>query len=391
MPQSKKTDTTPGKWILDLMPKKAKLLLGASGKELIREIGLDVIKGVVLDVLSGRNLRDSTEMLTRKRIASLNAGTLVMFIKGQTLSKNFIERLTTEACNGLKERHGKEHRWILQWILGLTDKAYQNVLRDRPNLLEDYTQRYIQVYNEVSALSKEDYGPLSGELILSNTQKAQLDWNFIIHVLGTIGAQTLAIRGSEKSTYGKLFERLIMGSLLHILGFELIDPKKPTKLTRVFWLASREERRESDATALFEAGKGVRFDIGFIGRGNPEISLDKVTRFEREIEFGRGRWYMATIMIVDTIGAKSRIPQLAKKVDGKVVQMSMAYWPKQVAQILAETVGLKHELTKMPDSQIADYLKKKMATLPLESFIPTGRVNSDITPELNASTNDNTF
>lgn len=379
MMQSRKRKTTIGKEILDLMPQKGKTLLGASGKELIREVGLDVIRGVVVDVLSGRNLRDSTEMLTRKRIASLNAATLVMFLKGQSLSDDFIESLTTQACNGLKGRHSKEHRWILQWILGLTDKAYQNVLRDRPDLLDDYTRRYTKVYNEVSALCQQDYGSLSGQLSLPDAHTAELDWSFIIHLLGTIGAQTLSIRGSEKSTYGKLFEKLILGSLLHILGFELIDPKKPKKFTRVFWLASREERRESDATALFQAGKGVRFDIGFIGRGNPEISLDKVTRFEREIEFGRDRWYMATLIIVDRIGAKSRIPQLAKRVNGKLVQMSMAYWPKQVAQVLKDTLGLNHELTQMPDSDIAEYLKKQMNKVPLESFVPAGRAKPNVT------------
>jgi hypothetical protein len=369
--------TILGKEIIDLMPKNAEVLLGSSGREMIRQVGLDVIRGVVLDVLSGRNLRDSTEMLTRKRIASLNAATLVMFIKGQTLSEKFIERLTVESCHGLLGQHRKEHRWILQWILGLNDKAYQNVLRDRPDLLADYTDRLTQVYKQVSALSEEDYGSLSGELVLSDNLKAQLDWSFILHLFGMIGAQTLAIRGSEKSTYGKLFERLILGALLHILGFELINPKKPVKSTRVFWLASREERRESDATALFEAGKGVRFDIGFIGRGNPEISLDKVTRFEREIQFGRGHWYMATIIIVDRIGAKSRIPELAKRVGGKVVQMSLAYWPKQVAQILAQTVGLKHPLAKMPDSNVGEYLKRQLAVVPLESFVPSGKVNSN--------------
>ena len=36
------------------------------------------------------------------------------------------------------------------------------------------------------------------------------------------------------------------------------------------------------ASALIKAGHGVRFDIGFIGRRNPEISLDEVSRFERE-------------------------------------------------------------------------------------------------------------
>ncbi len=370
MPKTKQKANVLANEIIDLFPKKGRVLLGTGGKSMIRELGLDAIKAVVLDVLSGRNLRDSTEMLTRKRIASLNAATFFMFLKGQSLSNDFIEQLTIKACNGLMGRHSKENRWLLQWILGLNDKAYQNILRDKPELLEDYSNRYKQVYEEVSSITESEYGNLSGEISLSGTYKANIDWPFIIHLLGTIGAQTLAIRGSEKSTYGKLFERLILGSLLQILGFHLIDPDNPKKTKKVFWLSSRGESRESDATALFDAGKGIRFDIGFIGRGNPEISLDKVSRFERELDFGKSRWYMATVIIVDRIGLKSRIQELAKRIDGTIIQMSMAYWPKQVAQVLSQTVGLKHSLTDMPDSEISNYLKEKMNSVSIEEFIP---------------------
>lgn len=43
-------------------------LLKASGEKLIDNVGIDVIRGVVYDVLTGRNLRDSTEVLTRRRV-----------------------------------------------------------------------------------------------------------------------------------------------------------------------------------------------------------------------------------------------------------------------------------------------------------------------------------
>ena len=191
----------------------------------------------------------------------------------------------------------------------------------------------------------------------------------MIHLLGAVGAQTLTLRGSDKSTYGKLFERLILGSLLHILGFRLVDAETNTSFDRVLWLSSRRERRESDATLIYTAGKGVRFDIGFIGRGNPEISLDKVSRFEREMEYGRSRHYMATFIIVDRVGEGSRIVELARQIDGIIIQMSMAFWPREVAKGLQDAVGLKHELIDMPTSQISDYLKDKMADAPIEQFI----------------------
>jgi hypothetical protein len=137
----------------------------------------------------------------------------------------------------------------------------------------------------------------------------------------------------------------------------------------VFWLSSQGEKRESDATVLIEAGKGVRFDIGFIGRGNPEISLDKVSRFEREVEFGRSRWYMSTIIIVDRIGANSRITDLARAIGGTIIQMSMAYWPQLVAQQLQKDVGFSHELAYVPLAQVGEYLKSKMQDVPVESYL----------------------
>lgn len=153
------------------------------------------------------------------------------------------------------------------------------------------------------------------------------------------------------------------------LGFKFISMEKLVNPERVFWLTSSGEKRESDATLLYKAGKGVRFDIGFIGRGNPEISLDKVSRFEREVEFGRGKWYLATIILVDHIGKGSRIETLAKEIEGTIIQMSMAYWPKEIAKVLHEKVGFNHGLVNMPDNEIGKFLQRKMADVPLLSFV----------------------
>jgi len=344
-------------------------LLSASGSQLVQQIGMDVVRGVVLDILTGRNLRDSTEALTRRRIAALNLATVSLFLKGSAISDNFVSQLPNIATEILsKKKISKTERWLAQWVLGLTDKAFQNVLRDNPEAISEYRDRYINICQEVITAREQEKGVLQGELTLNQDVKAQVNWLWITYLLNAIGAQTLAIRGSEKSAYGKLFEKLVLGSLLHILGFKHIIPP-PKEYERVFWLASRGERRESDATLLYQAGKGVRFDIGFIGRGNPEISLDKVTRFEREISLGRSTFYMATIILVDRIGANSRIERLAEEVQGMIIQMSAGYWPKQVAIVLNRTLGFKHELIRMDDNQIEEYLAKSIRRVPLEEFI----------------------
>ena len=353
----------------ELMSPDSLELLSASGSKLVQQIGIDVIRGVIYGILTGRNLRDSTEMLTRRRVAALNLATVSLFLKGNSLSENFVSELPELASSILlQKRLPKSERWLAQWILGLTDKAFQNVLRDNPNAIEDYKNRYIEVCNDVIKEHTQKEGILSGEISIRSKDKAKINWLWMTYLLNTIGAQTLSIRGSEKSAYGKLFEKLVLGSLLHILGFTHITPP-PENFDKVFWLSSRGEKRESDATLLYQKGQGVRFDIGFIGRGNTEISLDKVSRFEREISLGRSTFYMATIILVDRIGKNSRIEKMAEDIDGTIVQMSAGFWPQQISKILNETLGLEHPLVNMAENDVEEYLQKAMLDVPLGEFI----------------------
>lgn len=353
----------------DLLAPSALKLLSANGSELVQQIGLDVVRAGVLDILRGRNLRDSTGVLTRRSIAALNLATLTLFLKGSSLSDDFIANLPALSQEILsRKRIDKIERWLAQWMLGLTDKAFQNVLRDEPKALQDYRERYIRTCQDVIAAYTDEQGELQGQIQLDSGLKAQINWLWMTYLLNAIGAQTLAIRGSEKSAYGKLFEKLVLGSLLHILGFKHILPP-PQEFAGVFWLSSRGERRESDATLLYKPGKGVRFDIGFIGRGNPEISLDKVTRFEREISLGHSTYYMATIILVDRIGANSRIETLAQEVGGTIIQISASYWPKQVASVLQKSLGFKHPILAMDSGQVEVFLREKMPNVPLQDFI----------------------
>lgn len=363
-------DQTKRKNLTDLVSVEALDLLSGSGTKLVEKIGIEVVRGVVLDVLTGKNLRDSTEALTRKRIATLNLALLQMFLNGASNNPAFATELIGFACDRLSEtRINKEERWLAQWVLGLTDKAFQNVLRDERNAIVDYTDEYKETCRRIVEDFEKTHGPLTGTLAIEPKLKAEINTLFMVYLLNAVGSETLTIRGSEKSAYGKLFEKLILGSLLSVLGFKLVKRDNLKELNKVFWLAEQGERRESDATLLYAAGKGVRFDIGFIGRGNPEISLDKVTRFEREIELGNRKWYLATIIIVDRIGKNSRIERLARRVGGAIVQMSMSYWPKEVARELNKALGYSHEVLRVRDEEFDDYLRRRIAKVPMGKII----------------------
>src|SRR5579863_1211073 len=357
-------------------------LLVANGVDLIQQIGVDVIRDIILDILVGKNLRDSTETLTRRRIAALNLAMASLFIKGASTSPNFVNQLPYTASSILAQKSlPKTERWLAQWMLGLTDKAFQNVLRDNKALLEIYRDNYMQTCKEIIDHHRQVYGELSGSLKLDDGAEVPIDWLWLTYLLNAIGSQTLTIRGSEKSTFGKLFEKLVLGSLLSILGFHYVSQHRVGE--KVFWLSSQDEKRESDATLLYEIGRGVRFDIGFIGRGNPEISLDKVTRFQQAEVIRDIPFYMATIIIVDRVSRDSRIVDMARVVNGTIVQMSAAYWPQQVAELLKETVGYDHEMVSMNETHIEEYLREKLKTVPLESFVRNFRING--LPEIEAA------
>lgn len=354
--------------ITDLMPKSGKNLISYSGNDVVSKVGVDVIKRIVGSILCGENVRNLTEDLTKRRIALINGALLIMLIKGCNSEKKFISRLPELAGKQLKEKNNKNDKDVLRWLLGLTGKGIQNIIRDNKHVLDEYIYRQKQSVTDLVNECRSNYGDIEG--VLSHEKDStQLNWETIVPILNIIGTSTLAIRGAEKSLYGKLFEHLVLGSCLTILGFKLIDHKNSTESEKVFWLSSRGSKRESDATLLYKPGKGVRFDIGFIGPGNTEISLDKVSRFEKEMNHGTKNHYMATFVIVDRIGDKSRIINLANNIDGTIIQMSMAYWPKELAIKLGKTLGFKHPLQTMPDHEIENYLKISLSKIDIEKFI----------------------
>lgn len=256
---------------------------------------------------------------------------------------------------------------MLQWLLGLTTKGVQNILRDSDSALDRYKDQFVATHRDLVQQCIREYGPVAGTIAVEG-RRVTVSWEFLLSLFCTIGSQTLAIRGSEKSTYGKLFERLVLGTVLQSLGLKHV--KYPPKEQRnVFWLSSRLGARESDAAVLVSPGKAARFDIGFIGRGNPEISKDKVSRFERVLELNGTKHYWATFIIVDRVGERSTLVEQAETINGTIVQMSMSYWPKELAKALQRRMGYRAALLRVPDAQVDAWLRKKVDATDIESFV----------------------
>lgn len=356
------------KKIRHYIPDLGKRLAKYTAKEMVERVGDEAIKEVVGSVLCGGNIRSLTEGLTRRRITLSNASLLYAYLHATKNIKGFFENISSLVSSELSEEGLlKEEKIYLNWMLGLTGKGIQNVLRSNPKALVGYLKELDETLEEAALQIQKELGPILAQIQFDDSS-ILLRWSSLLHIFMGIGAQTLALRGSEKSMYGKLFEKLIIGSCLSILGFELIDKDDTDKMDMVFWLSERGDKRESDATLLVRPGIGIRFDIGFIGPGNTEISLDKVSRFESVMEYGKKKHNMQTIVLIDRIGAGSRIQDMAKEINGHIVQMSMSFWVKEVASILADSVGYKHEILKLSNEESIDYINKQIELVNLNDF-----------------------
>ncbi len=379
--------STDGPTISSLFPESSRLLLTGGGQAFIERIGVEATRRVIHQVMMGENLRQHTEPLTRRRVAQISGAMVALFAKGCLEIENFTDSLSVMALAQLREK--KKDRasvWPAQWLLGLTGKSVQNVLRSKDEALDDYLTDFAAAIAEAAEKCRENLGDLRMSLGFAEDaegRKVELDWQDIARLTTAIGAQTLAIRGSDKSIYGKLFEKLVLGSFLTILGYERVNPSTNTKDTGVFWLSDSSDLRESDATLLVKRGKLARFDIGFIGVGNSEISKDKLSRYAREIEITGGRHFSTTFIIVDRLPGTGKTQQAATAIGAEIIQMSMKYWPRELAQRLGAQLGIRHELQNIADNEIDGYLQEKLSEIPVQDFL-TGVSPADLEQAIEA-------
>ena len=250
-------------------------------------------------------------------------------------------------------------------MLGLTQKQIQNVLRSDDAAWEQYVATFEKDIRDLAQTAEETYGPT-----------ASGDWLWTLYLLSAIGSQTLTTRGSEKSLYGKFFEKLVLGAVLHLLGLRLVE-EDDVSSANVFWLSSRGRKRESDATALFGKGVGIRFDIGFIGTGSTEISLDKVSRFERQVDLAGKPHHLHTFVIVDKIGPGSRITVQAEKIDGEILQMSSGCWPRDLAKKIQERIpGFTSPVIGATDIEARNAIERTVASAQFETTCASWRTRA---------------
>ncbi|WP_133499406.1 CfrBI family restriction endonuclease [Cognatilysobacter terrigena] len=363
--------------LLEAFPSSAVALLSGSGREFIKRIGQEAAREAVAGILKGENVRTQTEFLTRARITQLNAALVAQFVSLHDGADDFSERFFDAARDAIAKKNRTHPAYITaQWFLGLTNKSVQNVLRGSSDNLEQYVARLDEVLAE-SALKVEQSLGEYAFTIWREGAEVTFDWTDFVRLSTAIGAQTLSVRGSDKSMYGKLFERLVLGSALTLLGFTLVPRGEKKSVTRAgaFWLSDSADTRECDATAVVAPGKIVRFDIGFIGPGNSEISKDKLSRFTAEINQQGKKTYSKTIIVVDRLPRTNKTLDAAAALNADIVQMSMKFWPIELAQKL-QMQGWSSTLAGISEARVSDWIDRKMDSMNLLPFIGDLSVNA---------------
>ncbi len=360
--------------ISELFPDSAQITLTAKGKDFLERIGIEASRKVILGVLCGENIRSQTEPLTRRRLTIVSAAMIKLFANGWAQDDDFSKKVSKLAIDQLNSsgKNDKINVWPSNWIIGLTGKGFQNILRSDRAALNEYIIDFEKAIYEAAEVCKMDFGPLNLALGYIKDDKEitkVLDWVDLARMSTAIGAATLTIRGSDKSTYGKLFEHLVLGSVLSILGFEYTKDPTEGKIDKVFWLSDSSDLRECDGTIRIRAGKLARFDIGFIGKGNPEIMKDKLSRYAREVEQNGIQNTSRSFIIVDRMPNTLTTSKSAEISEAEIVQMSMQYWPKELALRLQEKLNYESEILAIPDEDLSQYLNKKMNSIQLEDFI----------------------
>ena len=353
--------------IYDNYSEVGKSNIKATRDDFLEALGEENVKEIIVKVLLGGNVRDITEFITQRRLMNSYAALIDLFAD-ISVDYDDVDDYANYVIEDLRTARN-EKKIIDLWLLGLTKKGLDNIVRSEDNI-SDYKKKFTDSMKDTIADFTYSYGDLTG-IIEHNDVKLELSWDRLMRLMLAAGSQTLSIRGSAKSMNGKLFEKLVLGSLLVSVGFEYI-PEPPESIDpgkKLFWLSHMDENeRETDATVVY-GGQAVSIDIGFIGKGNPEITLDKVTRFGSYKQIGGIDHDMSTIIIVDTVADNSDLFNKAERVNGHVFQMKKENWTIEFAEKINEIFKTDNELSSLSVDELDDFFLSKLKGVTIKQFL----------------------
>jgi hypothetical protein len=306
-------------------PSDRRHLIGSiSGNSIISEMSSTEFRTMLIECLTGRNPRIHTENWAQSRVFhGVFTGIQEMYASGLKTDPKFITNAPNVASLYLKNHHERKKRLekndvlLCQWVCNLTSKGWDNILQANSQNLITWGNSVKESVNWVK------YGDLETNLINM-----------------TIYNASLAKKGGLKSAMGNLFEPLLLFTSLRACGLKFVTEELYDSAKIPCFVLNVNEGRQSDAqikTTLSNTSK-IDIDIGFIGKGNPEIIADKTQRFGNLLGGGK-KPLEGTIIIVSAIpeteGAQLVVRQ-ATILGAKVVTMSGCNWIYELSKILIE-------------------------------------------------------
>jgi hypothetical protein len=117
-----------------------------------------------------------------------------MYLRGQAADPEFAEQLPRLArAEFLRAGTDALDKLILLWVLGLTNKQVQNVLRSDAKAWDEYVAMFTETVDRASTDATKTYGALSGNIKTTQNAAAVVTWKWTAHLLAAVGSQTLGI------------------------------------------------------------------------------------------------------------------------------------------------------------------------------------------------------
>lgn len=347
---------------IELNPNLSSLAKMSKG-DLLQKIGVEDFRKVLVNVFQGENIRSFTEILTRNRLMKCNRELWSLFIVNKKNGMGPLDMIPIVKGMLLEHRGlSSKDKAVCEWLVGITDKQNQNVLR------KNHGEEFDLLTEETIDVLKHLFDGVNKIPFKANNGVVQFTAEEMIWISMVIGSMTLTVRGSEKSLHGKYFEKLVLGSLFQMYGLEMVDVGNVTK--DGFWLSSQQEKkRESDATIVSRRGEGIRVDIGFIGSGNSEVTLDKVSRYLRQDEISGKKYNMSTLIIVDSLGENSRAKDMALDIEGEIVCMSDPDWVIQVFDYISRKLGMSNPINTSSLVDLDLFLEREIKKVDMGELI----------------------
>ncbi len=325
-------DRTLSSTFWDLFPKNRRHLIGTiSGSSIIEEMSANEFRQMIIECLTGRNPRIHTENWAQAKIYhGVFTGIEEMFAAGKAGDKGFISNAPKRAAEALRKHHKstrnsrsrlqKEDIVLCQWVCNLTSKGWDNILQANPDNLVDWGNSVVASIGNVS------YGDIEKNIVNMALYNA-----------------SLAKKGGVKSAMGNLFESLLLYSSLTACGVRYAAAETFAATAAPCFTLNVNEGRQSDAqikTGLAAPGK-IDIDIGFIGKGNPEIIADKTQRFGNLVGGGE-KPLDDTIIVVSAIPETESarlVVRQATLLGATVITMSGNNWVHDLSEAL-RSVGI---------------------------------------------------